>query len=113
MDEITYLVIVVQKYFKKWVESLFAKMHKHGYCWYLKVTKSTKDFLNLDNKQINNKMVIYNSYKTQAIVENNSNTALLTTFNKEMTRIMGKYSTDLIKLRKGTTYKYYYTIMYK
>lgn len=30
-----------------------------------------------------------------------------------MTRIMGKYSTDLIKLRKGTTYKYYYTIMYK
>ena len=36
-------------------------------------------------------------YKLEIIVEDNSETALLTTFNKDMTRIMGKLATYLIK----------------
>ena len=36
-------------------------------------------------------------YKLEIIVEDNSETALLTTFNKDMIRIMGKSATDLIK----------------
>ena len=35
-------------------------------------------------------------YKLEIIVEDNSETALLTTFNKDMTRIIGKSATDLI-----------------